>query len=57
MKLPKLDWQQATVLVSLVAGVTAVLLFAPPSLHTPIAALGTALAGWLRSPRVHGDTE
>ena len=48
--MPKIDMPQALVAVALIAGVVIVMLFAPSSMHAPLAALVTAAAALLRSP-------
>ena len=49
-KVPKLDTQQTIVIVALIAGVVAVMIYAPSELHAPLAALVTGAAAFLRSP-------
>jgi hypothetical protein len=48
--MPKIDMPQALVAVALIAGVVLVMLFAPESMHAPLAALVTGAAALLRSP-------
>jgi hypothetical protein len=48
--MPKIDMPQALVAVALIAGVVLVMLFAPSSMHAPLAALVTGAAALLRSP-------
>lgn len=48
--MPKIDMPQALVVVALIAGVVLVMLFAPPEMHAPLAALVTGAAALLRSP-------
>jgi hypothetical protein len=48
--MPKIDMPQALVAVALIAGVVLVMLFAPASMHAPLAALVTGAAALLRSP-------
>lgn len=50
MKVPKLNWPQAAVLVSLIGGAVAIVLYAPEEWRAPLVALATGLAGFLRSP-------
>ena len=57
MKMPKVDWQQSVVIVALIAGAAAICVFAPSELHAPLAAIITAAAGWLRSPKMPSDSE
>ena len=48
--MPKIDLPQALVAVALIAGVVLVMLYAPSSMHAPLAALVTGAAALLRSP-------
>jgi hypothetical protein len=48
--MPKIDLPQALVMVALIAGVVLVMLYAPSSMHAPLAALVTGAAALLRSP-------
>lgn len=54
-KLPKINAAQAAVLVALIGGAVAVVLWAPPDFRAPLVALATALAGFLRSPAGDGE--
>ena len=49
-RLPKIDGPQAAVVIALIAGVVCVMLFAPSSMHAPLAAVLTGAAALLRSP-------
>lgn len=50
MKIPKINWPQAAVLVALIGGAVSIVLYAPEELRAPLVALLTGLAGFLRSP-------
>jgi len=50
VKIPKINWPQAAVLVALIGGAVSIVLYAPEELRAPLVALLTGLAGFLRSP-------